>query len=49
MIDCQFYSPSTGETLTLWEDPCQNPTIDEQIAWVKAHPDSVLVYSAGEA
>ena len=40
-VVAQHYSPSTKQTLTIFDD---SPRVDEQIAWIAAHPDSILVY-----
>lgn len=46
MIVSQDYSPSTGETLTVWDrDGWEFPPVEEQIAWIGSHSDSVRVYS----
>ncbi len=34
----QYYSPSTGETLTVTES---RPPVEEQWAWIEAHKDAV--------
>ena len=37
----QHYSPGTRETFTVFND--DDPPLMDQIAWIVAHPDSVLL------
>ncbi len=40
----QYYSPSSKETLTIVDrNGVEVPCAAEQMAWVEAHPDAVLL------
>lgn len=45
----QLYSPSTRDNLLVFAD--DDPPIEEQCAWIQAHPDcvNVLIHSAAAA
>jgi hypothetical protein len=36
-----LYSPSTRESLVIFEDQELNPSEDEQFAWLEDHPDAI--------
>ena len=40
IIQSQYYSDSTGETLTVFEDSA----IEPQVMWLETHKDAVLIY-----
>jgi hypothetical protein len=37
----QIYSPSTRESLVIFQDQRLNPSHDEQLAWLAGHSDAV--------